>query len=268
MEKIITRKKYEFLKSMNSLTEAEQAEVDRFETHNNTTFKKPVYPKKQAKEKIVITKKLIWNYFLMSYQIVNGKEFEETPDTVKNIAPVVLYFARDPQFFQSERLLTRIGKTSLEPSFKKGLLIFGNYGNGKTSIMLSMCKFMSHYRLKGWFKAAKSHELVTEFEGLQTPSDRTEFFKKYGDFPLYLDDVKKEKIASNFGKVDVVREILEKRYDNNAITHITCNQREGDASVDIEDTLAEFGERYGGHIYDRLFEMFNIIEFKGKSFRN
>lgn len=265
---MITRRKYEFLKSMNSLTAAEQEEVDKYESQVNTVFKKPVYPKKKVKEPVVITKQLIWKYFKISYQMLNGKEFEENPDTLKNIAPVVLYFARDTEFFKSERLLTRIGKTELKPSFKKGLLIFGNYGNGKTSIMLSMHKFMQHYRLKGWFKASKSHELVTEYEGLQTPFDRTEFYKKYGNHPLYLDDVKKEKIASNFGKVDVIREIIEKRYDNNAITHITCNQREGDAIVDIEDTLAEFGERYGGHIYDRLFEMFNIIEFRGKSFRN
>ena len=268
MEKTITRRKYEFLKSFESLTPKEQKEVDHYEEQVNTVFKRPEYPQKQSKRKILITKQLIWKNFKISYQLTKGKEFEETPDTLKNIAPVVLYFSRDPDFFKSERLLTRIGNTELKPNFSKGLLIFGNYGNGKTSIMLSMQKFMCHYRLKGWFKAAKSHELVTEFEGIQTPLDRTEFYKKYAKHPLYIDDVKKEKIASNFGKVDVIREIIEKRYDNNAITHITCNQREGDATIDIEDTLAEFGERYGEHVYDRMFEMFNIIEFKGKSFRN
>ena len=222
MEKTITRRKYEFLKSFESLTDSEQKEVDHYEANAITVFEKPkpAETKAKPKEKIVITKKHIWKNFKLSYELMNGKPFQETPDTLKNIAPVILYFSHDPDFFKSDRLLTRIGNTDLKPNFSKGLLIFGNYGNGKTSIMMAMHKFMSHYRLRGWFKACKSHEMVTEFEGLETPSDRTEFFKKYGKHPLYLDDVKKEKIASNFGKVDVIREIIEKRYDNNSVTHI------------------------------------------------
>ena len=209
----------------------------------------------------------MWRGFKKFYELHNGKQFEETPETLKNIAPIILYFSRDLDFFKQERLLKKIGETKLNLSFEKGLLVIGNYGNGKTSIMATMSKMMQNYRIPGWFKSYSSHDLVREFEGVENPNDRLEFYKRYAKHNLYIDDVKKEKMASNFGKVDVVRDILENRYDNKSITHITCNYREGDGSQDLSDALVEFGERYGGHMYDRLFEMFNIIQFKGKSYR-
>jgi len=92
----------------------------------------------------------------------------------------------------------------------------------------------------------------------------------------YFDDIKTERHASNYGKVNLFKDILENRYNNRVqivkgVTKInktfgTCNYKEG-YEGNTEVALEEFGEMYGGRIYDRLFEMFNIIEFKGKSFR-
>ena len=267
-KKIISRREYEWLRTFESLEPHEQAKVDEYEKENIQVFpKNPAPEKKPEVKKILITKELIWKHFKNSFRLHTGKDFIETPDTIRNIAPIITYFAKDEGFFKCDNLVRKVGQTVLNPSFEKGLLIIGNYGNGKTSTMNAIQKMMLCYRIPGWFKSHKSHELVTIFEGLDTPESRAEYFKKFGEHRLYIDDVKKEKIASNFGKVDLIREILEKRYDNKAVTHLTCNYREGDATGNIEDALVEFGERYGGHLYDRIFEMFNIIEFKGRTFR-
>lgn len=266
---VISEREYNWLKTFPNLTEEEEKKCKEFEDIKKPrVFKRPTpQTKKEPQEKIEITKALLWRGFKKFYALHNGKSFEETPETIKNIAPVILYFAKDLDFFKQERLLKNIGSTKLNLSFDKGLLIIGDYGNGKTSIMTTLSKLMQNYRIPGWFKSYSSHDLVREFEGLEMPNDRTEFYKRHSKHPMYIDDVKKEKMASNFGKVDVIRDILENRYENRAITHITCNYREGDGRQDLEGAMGEFGEKYGGHMFDRLFEMFNIIQFKGSSYR-
>ena len=225
-------------------------------------------------QNIVITKRLLWNLFKSAYKNCHGIRFQETPDTLANIAPLIEYFARDPNFFRRERLVTRAGGQQLRPSFQKGLLIIGGYGNGKTSIMAALELIFRHYRMPMRFTGYTSHDLVTTYEriGADTTyreSSKYQFYQQLTEMKgLYLDDVKKEREASNYGKVNLIRDILEKRYNRkNNRTYITCNYRENDRACDLEDALLEFGERYGGHIYDRLFEMFNIIEFKGDTFR-
>ena len=111
------------------------------------------------------------------------------------------------------------------------------------------------------------------FEKSSSEIQRDEFEKIMWRGSRYFDDLKTERIASNFGKVNIFKEILEERYNrmntnSTSInkTFITCNFKEGFEN-DIEAAIDEFGEKYGGRVYDRIFEMFNILEFKGLSFR-
>jgi len=83
---------------------------------------------------------------------------------------------------------------------------------------------------------------------------------------IYYDDVKTERIASNYGMTNLFKDIIEKREVRKLKTYITCNFKE-DQPGNIPAALLEFGEKYGSRVFDRLFSMFNIIEFKGKSFR-
>lgn len=223
---------------------------------------------------VSVSKLQLWQLFKKAYHIAHKKSFVETPDSLANIAPVIDYFIRDPGFYERKRLITRIGDVSLVPDFDKGLLIIGDYGNGKSTVMKALQLVFDHYRMPMRFKNYTAHDLVTEFERIGADptyreSSRYQFYERLTKVKgLYIDDVKKERMASNFGKVNLIRDILEKRYDQKSVkTYITCNHREGDATCDLADALEEFGDLYGGHIYDRLFEMFNIIEFKGATFR-
>ena len=223
---------------------------------------------------VYITKSLLWRYFRAYYPRVGGREFLQTPESLANLAPIIEYFARDPGFFSRERLVRSVNGQQLRPSFNKGLLIIGGYGNGKTSIMTVLELVFSTLRMPMRFSSYKAREVVSRYEQIWADptfreTSRYEFYQRFSRAAgLYLDDVKKERAAYHYGKVEVIREILEMRYEAPHLkTYITCNYRESDSKQNLRDGLEEFGEKYGGHIYDRLFEMFNIIEFKGPSLR-
>jgi len=279
---IITRREYDWLKSFESLEPHELQKIKEFED----SLPIPEEKKQSEKKTIELTKglfpdkKTIWTGFLQAFLQSQKKEFVQNTDTLSNLEPVLKYFAKDKTFFNCKNLVKNFNGKELENSFEKGLLIIGDYGNGKTTIMQCFeLLFKKNYEiaiLDNWdtfpiwqkirFKGFKSHDIVTEFETISNPESKDNFYKKYIGFRFYFDDVKKEKTASNYGKTEIIREIIEKRYDKKAKTYITCNYKEG-YSGNLQEALIEFGDRYGGHVYDRLFEMFNIIEFKGKSFR-
>ncbi|WP_103072262.1 P-loop NTPase family protein [Aquimarina sediminis] len=224
--------------------------------------------------KVILTKAHLWKLFKRAFLVHAGRHFIETPDSLANIAPLIEYFVSDPSFFTRKHLIRSIDGQLLHPSFDKGLLIVGGYGNGKTTIMQAFELLFSYYQMPMRFKGYTTHDLVTWYERIGSDltyreSSKYQFYHCLTTvLGLYLDDVKKEREASNYGKVNLIREVLEKRYNQKKLkTYLTCNYREGDTTEDVEDALTEFGEKYGGHIYDRLFEMFNIIEFKGASFR-
>ena len=229
---------------------------------------------------IEVTKSNLYHGFLQSFKYLNGYDFKATPETIKNLEVILKYFIKDIEFYKCENLLKIIDGVELAPSFDKGLLIVGNYGNGKSTIIKCFENLFNHnYKIayeKHWknisdwaylrFKIVSCHEIISEFESLPNPNEKDFFNKKYSELRDCFDDIKKEKRASNFGLTNVKQTILEKRYDKKSKTYLTMNFND-DYPNDTSKALEELGIKYGNHVYDRVFEMFNIIEFKGKSFR-
>lgn len=267
--------RYNFLKTLDpeDLTELEKEQMKNFEEiHFQSDEQKEnlrKYHDLVRSEKIEIekefTKKELWNLFLKTFKELNGKEFVYDDEILENIKPIMYYFLKDDNFFFCKNL-----NTLSEPSFDKGLLIIGNFGNGKTSTMLVFEKIFKGIKSKT-FKSYSTNEVVNLFEKINPAATdqiitRVEFDKMMNTGVRYFDDVKTERHASNFGKMNLMKDILEVREKNNLKTHITCNFKDGFEN-DIQAGLDEFEEKYGSRMYDRLFKMFNIIEFKGKSFR-
>src|SRR5690606_3748536 len=96
--------------------------------------------------------------------------------------------------------------------------------------------------------------------------EKKDFFENIKRGAWVFDDMLNEREANNFGKTELFKDILEIRCHNKRITHATCNYDRFQPG-DLEKGLLQFHDKYGGRVYDRLFEMFNIIEFKGKSMR-
>ena len=216
-------------------------------------------PKEELKE-IIPTSSQIWKYFLKVYKEQNGCDFNySNQDTVKNIEPLLYYLSDN---FEKFKLCDNLTKLS-QPSLEKGMLIIGGYGNGKSSIMRALDKCL--IGTTNTFKLFSANDVVHEFETTKN-DEKVEFDAKYLKGKRCFDDVLTEKVASNYGKVDVFKDIIERRYDKKLITHINCNFIDGEVG-NLDSGLAQFENRYGGRVYDRLFSMFNIIQFKGNSFR-
>lgn len=262
--------RYQFLKSLASedLTPEEVKQIENYEQKHTVTQEQKDYKQRyidkittiQETESPTISKKQLWDLFQIKFFEIYAKQFIQTPETLANIKPIMLYFLKDSNFFNCDNL----SKLS-EPSFDKGLMIIGNFGNGKTATMTTIEAVFKTF--KGYsFKGYSANEVVEMYEQCGDDDSKSEFDRKINRGVRYFDDVKTERIASNYGKVNLFKDIFEIREKANLITHITCNFKDGYPN-DIQSALDEFEEKYGSRVYDRLFKMFNIIEFKGKSFR-
>jgi len=284
LDLIIGVNKYNDLKSRNAkdLTPTEIGQIAQFEakrheatpqqieaTHN---YFENIHSQKEIKP-VSINAKQLWDLFKLHFPIVNSRPFIKVENvTISNLEPLIYYFTKDKRFFDCANL----SKLS-EPSFDKGLLIIGNFGNGKTATMKTFESIFNN--IDGFsFKGYSANEVVTMFEACSSDIDREDFNKKMYRGTRYFDDVKTERTASNYGKVNLFKEVLEERYNRfyptkttteikrKLKTYLTSNFKDGFAD-NIEMALEEFSEKYGERVYDRLFEMFNIIIFNGKSFR-
>lgn len=234
--------------------------------------------------------KNLYHGFIQAFEVLNAKKFELTDDSKLNIKAVVQYFANDTKFFECERLIKQIDDRELIPSFKKGLLIVGDFGNGKSSIMQTFEYLINHnYKIaleKKWnnvnewkylrFKFRSCRSIASEYEFLSKEDSKQNFLNKYSVFDYCFDDITKEQIASNYGLKNVVQVILENRYDDIFVkikeekrvnrTHGTLNYHK-DYPGNLKIAIQSLGLKYEPHMYDRALQIFNIIEFKGKSFR-
>jgi hypothetical protein len=158
-----------------------------------------------------------------------------------NEGPIKLlcqYFSLSPQFEEDGR------------SLKKGLMLCGNLGTGKT-LLMHLCRKndFTEYIVVNCRKVAS--EFSTDGDmGIQPYKIHP---KRFGN-EYCFDDFGHEPIKYHYGsKIDVMEDVLLARYDFGSPfthTHITTNK-----------TANEIKERYGDRIADRFREMFNIIEF-------
>lgn len=283
-KKIIGRRKYDALKRFDlenlnedSLERFAQTfkipvgqalkDIEAYENHfqNEPTDKGKEYlanlmKPKEVKDKPLLTKEILWNLFLGAFLVNEGIKFKQTDDAIENIKPLIYYYTGD--FKNFEKCKNVLDKS--KPSLKKGLLVVGDYGNGKSSMFRAFETVLKRTNII--FKGFTANEVVMMYEGCKNSKDKEEFFNLMYNGTRYFDDVKTERVASNYGKSDLFKDILETRYNNKVRTYITCNYNDGFPN-DLNVALKDFGVRYGNRVFDRLFEMFNVIVFTGPSFR-
>ncbi len=233
----------------------------------------------------------MYEVFKENYKFIAVREFDESQndfESAKLAWTLGAYFIGNKSFYKSPLLCkNENGDFKSQPDLSKGLMIIGSYGIGKTSIIETFHNIFKYARnnefhiknkagefeLLRWyeiyFSFCTTNDVVSEFEGIKRNEHSDEdyvwdqFWKKHSKGFRYYDDVMTEKVASNFGKVELFKQIFEKRYSNRAKTIVSLNY-EGDT---VDTTLEAFAKRYGERNYDRLFEMYNIIELKGESLR-
>lgn len=272
---LIGYNRYQFLKTLSNedLTDSEVQQMKNYEEKHIRTpeqIKRELdHFEKISKDTLVpekkFTKKELWNTFQKKFKEIHGKDFIYNDEVLENIKPLMYYFLQDEMFFSCKNL-----SNLSEPSFDKGVLIIGDYGNGKTATMEVFESIFRPIKSQS-FRGYSTNELVKLFEKIKPNSNeseitRAEFDRMTITGTRYFDDAKTERNASNFGIVNIMKEVLEIREKRNLKTHLTCNFKEGYAG-DVKEGLKEFQDKYGNRMYDRIFKMFNIIIFTGKSFR-
>lgn len=197
------------------------------------------------------------------------------------VETIIHYFTRDNRFFTGTGLRADLSK----PSFNKGVLLIGICGNGKSSTMRVLYEIFydNPTCIEKRFSFFNTNDLVNEYKLLETKNIQTtkQFLNKITKSKrVFFNDLKAEDIASNYHKINLLKSPLELRgEDNSTITHASCNYNKpclcqlakckcgGKYEVNAENGLLEFYYKYSDKAYDRVFSMFNIIEFGRVSFR-
>lgn len=198
--------------------------------------------------------------FEIEFKGLIGKDFIQNENSIAYLDILINYFYKNDKFYDSDILIKNLNT----PSLDKGLLIIGNPGIGKSLVLKTFftifekkCVYNPLYR----FRMKNSKEIILQYESKEDYINNEDFFKSFITGFLMIDDVKAEDEAFKYGKKNLLNDILYFRYENSARTIITCNYDEKYPN-DIEKAIDEFGTKYDGRIYDRLFEMCNIIEAK------
>ncbi|AGO48750.1 DNA replication protein [Cellulophaga phage phi46:3] len=278
--KIIGKRKYEALKALNleeindetigffnmqfpDLTIAEALKkIEAYEEKHPTVFvvAKKATPEKKQEPKPFLTKELLWEVFNRKYFELNKVKYSRSEDSIENLKPLVYYFIGDFENFKKCKNVSPISA----PDKNKGLLIIGGYGNGKTSVMKAMEESMKFSNFT--FKTKTANDVVLQYEACETNTEKELFWKDMVTGVLNFDDLLTEREANNYGKINIFKDILEKRYDANKRTYATCNFND-EFPDDVSKGLEQFGLKYGSRVFDRLFSMFNVVVFKGGSQR-
>jgi len=201
-----------------------------------------------AKNKPMISKKTLWDCFLK----YTPEDYIIDERNEKIIRTLMRYFRGSEDFNDDGLILSK-------PDLKKGILIFGDYGIGKTLLfnILNIAGddlFKNNGFLRMRFKSISSVSFVEDYMKSTKVDNSTFDLKNYQFRPLYIDDLGFEKKA--FLSFELLAELLFERNRNKAKTYVTTNK-----------SPKELAERYGSLIGDRLPEMFNIIKWEGESFR-
>jgi hypothetical protein len=209
--------------------------------------------------------KVFWEIFKEQYKILFCKDFIETTESKLLVYTLYYYFLRKDNFLNSP-LLYQIDNSNI--SLDKGLIIIGGFGVGKTSILKTFEEIIKNLSLNHNEVAVRMHntaDIVVEYEGSEF-EHRNEVITKYSKGIRIFDDIKNEREASNFGKVELLKEILYMRCETgNFRTILLCNY-DSDTPKDMNQAIDSL-ERYGERVYDRLFEAFNFIQLKDLSKR-
>lgn len=167
------------------------------------------------------------------------------------------YFSEDEQF---EAIGAAMGLK--EPSLKKGVVLAGNFGVGKTWLLKL---FGKNQRQTYYMRSAK--QIANDFQALgeenteqylklfENPvNDAEAMFQRYSG--LCIDDLGAEDVKNHYGnRKNVIGDLIEQRYFNNVMGvyfHASTNL-----------TVQQLENFYGGRVISRLREKVNLIELDG-----
>lgn len=245
---VISKRKYEFLKSFrNSISKEEEELIRIYEENQYKPYKSAPKREPEPKPELIqhIGLKKMTQMFRQQWEHNEKKKLVTNDQNRKMLIALCKYFGR----LEGPLVLS------------KGLLIMGGTGTGKTSSMKAFHAIgerIYNERKDPFMKFSWSNciDLVDEYE--DESNDKLLFFQNYRGAHRMFDDFGQEGDASRYGKKNILKEILEKRYacGTHWRTYVTTNLTE-----------SQIREKYGKRVYSRIHEMFNIVPMIGDDFR-
>lgn len=159
----------------------------------------------------------------------------------------------------NEAAIARAAQWLAEPP-TPGLIIFGNVGNGKTTLINSITNVINAYSLgrdasgnPAWMKFVTAESLAR-----YAKEDSEKMWSIIRTPMLALDDLGAEQdtIKTYGNVVNPAVELLSYRYQYRLFTVITTNLK-----------AADMRQRYGDRVADRMNEMFTRIVIKNETYR-
>lgn len=205
-----------------------------------------------------------WNHEELKQFVLNRSEDKgliyRVDQSIKNLFDALgFYFAADVRF----ESMAPDGRRAW--SLKKGLLLCGGVGTGKTTLMkvFQLNKRRAYKIVSCKSIAAKyadvGNEAIHEYSGaIHVLTTRDYFYQN--QLGVCFDDLGDEDSRKNYGnQANVMADIIQNRYDSGVpyyFSHITTNL-----------TMEEVESFYGTRVRSRIREMFNIIELSGEDRR-
>lgn len=152
---------------------------------------------------------------------------------------------------ETYKLYLRMCSRWLSEDLKPGILLYGNYGAGKTTMGKAIAELLNNL---GYPMRSITARDIANLAAI----DPEAFNSLKRENKLYIDEVGREPlVAKNYGNdKNPFIEMLEFRYDKQLFTVLTANL-----------TDEEIVDRYGPYIDERIAENFEKINYENKSYR-
>lgn len=151
---------------------------------------------------------------------------------------------------------------------KKGILLWGDIGTGKTTIIKGLQRYIA--MINQLCYGSNNRSICIEIRSaaeisLRYASEGMKALERWTDRTqaghLAIDEIGREEISTHFGTTcNTIQTVLQLRYEQR-LSIITL----GTTNIDMRTD--EFTKRYGSYIFDRVKEMFNVIHVGGESRR-
>lgn len=151
------------------------------------------------------------------------------------------------------------GSPDFNGNHNKGIMLVGQFGTGKTTIMNALCDF--------YF--AMSKRIIINISAVELTAairKKSASIDEYTSKPLFIDEIGREtESVKDYGtEIRPIPDIIGIRYSRGALTFASSN-------FVVEKQHAKGGacleDKYGLYVADRMREMFNILVMKGESRR-
>ena len=202
-------------------------------------------------------KKIFWRVANKTAQRELNTEFVVDEENKLQVSQFVAYITGNIDVMQ---------ELNIDP--RKGVLIMGNPGSGKSMLFRIAKECLKNEEYKKYFKHFNMYN--TEHTGKMYMKEGDQGIEKFTKLHIAgasgemhnvicFDDLGAEEIKNNYGnKKEVMVDIILERYDHlithGLVTHFTTNL-----------TMGEIEERYSTRIRSRLTQMCNIITLGGSS---